>query len=82
MLVQRIPKNVLYFEAHKRSRKRGRPLSRFGDACKDDLASFAISVDDSERRTECRSGWRSQLADGASFSPPDSGRKASEMKLS
>ena len=61
----RIPKAVLFSEARDGSRKRGRPLLRYRESCKNDLKSFDINADNWEVCAMQRSSWREKVIMGA-----------------
>ena len=60
----RLPKDVLYGELASGTRRRGRPLLRFKDACKRDLGKFDIDQADWESLAGDRVGWRRLLREG------------------
>ena len=53
-----IPKDFLYGELEKGTRKTGCPLLRFEDVCKRDMKSAAIDIEIWEFMVEYRSTWR------------------------
>ena len=60
----RIPKDLLYGELEKGTRKTGCPLLRFKDICKRDMKSAAIDIESWELMVEDRSTWRHLVKEG------------------
>ena len=71
----RIPKDMLYGELCQGSRRRGRPLLRYKDACKRDLQAANISPDDWEDLAVDRLKWRSGIYQGIQISEESRSRK-------
>ena len=60
----RIPKDLLYGELEKGTRKTGCPLLRFKDICKRDMKSAAIDIESWEFMVQDRSTWRHLVKEG------------------
>ena len=60
----RIPKDLLYGELEKDTRKTGCPLLRFKDVCKRDMKSAAIDIKSWELMVEDRFTWRHLVKEG------------------
>ena len=58
---ERIPKVLLYGELVGGKRNVGRPRLRYKDACKRDLRTIGIGVDEWEKLSDDRVEWRALL---------------------
>ena len=60
----RMPKDILYGQLVKGSRKQGRPFLRFKDVCKRDMRICSIATDTWESDANDRTSWRQRLIQG------------------
>ena len=64
MDAKRIPRNMLYGQLATGSRRTGRPLLRFKDACKRDMRGCPINTDGWEQLASNRPKWRQTVKSG------------------
>ncbi|XP_063590147.1 uncharacterized protein LOC134767028 [Penaeus indicus] len=61
----RLPKDILYGELSSGQRQRGRPVLRFKDCAKRDLAQMGIPLDNWEVTASDRGAWKTAVRDGS-----------------
>ena len=76
----RIPKDLLYGELGKGTRKTGWPLLRFKDVCKRDLKSTAIDIESWELMVKDRSTWRHLVKEGIKHAEHTRNRRQVEKR--